>query len=427
MSDTRDQHQRQEDEQKRRDQEVKWYKQADENLAAWYRKKTTEQGITYNFGTPKPPVLPDPGDEIKDGAALNRDPNAPQVSPDLVPYGIYDVTIEKDGKETTLKLNYSSQGIRPSKDTPEGWRAGIAFLAEKTLCDAVVLSVSSSPNFPEEAAKRLKMWAEQCIELGVAANLSGSSQEFLFGRQQSTIEKLKVRVAGDQYDKGEEIKRLISLSHFAQAEARVGVAHEWITDEANKIHTQTNDTKWDDLNRNALVDKPVEDGITLVSDMAKELESRWEKLEAIQNRLSELQQAEDMILKNPDAVVEVNERRKEGKVKTPEDALGLIQNTSSQQSELIAKLDAGFADLETKKDELKTKIKTIKNNCPPDDKDELGKGLDKLNVSDRLAKMDVAKLKTKQTQLREWNEPDKGRAKGLSEATAALNNKKLRM
>src|SRR5205085_3430016 len=234
--------QQQEAEQSKRKNQEEAYGRANRNLANWYKAKfEQEQHLEYDFGLLDEPI-PDPGKNVMAVAQ----PEAPKVLPT---YGVYDVTItDKNAliqSPTKVKINYTAKGVRPNEDTPEAWRACIAFLAQKTLCESVVLTVPEDPHDPQWAADRLKSWMRDCINLGVAAELSGSSQEFLFSQKDSVIQRLGTWLKLRE-DTATEIKRLRDISHMALAEARVERATQWIAEEKLKVESETTEraTKW---------------------------------------------------------------------------------------------------------------------------------------------------------------------------------------
>lgn len=411
-----DQIAQQKEQQAKRERERKAYELADKNMFEYYRKKFEEQSVVYNFGDLETEL------EELEGQAGQADmevDNVGQKPPkELLPYGIYPVRItDKDAlvfKDTDIKVNYNSKGVRPNKDTPEAWRACIAFLVKNTLCETVVLTVSENPHFPDREAARLKNWVKDCISLGVEAELSGSSQQFLFGKGKTFGEKI-----GGKFglkDKAEEINGLIELSKVALAEARIERAANWIGKDKTAMEEQR--AKPLMLAKVYEANTPTETITADVEVMMKDLESRMEKLESIQERLEELKEAEERILSNPDAVVEMHKEKK-GDIKTPEAAKNLVKSDDDVKSNktnidtLLLELERGREDVVAKKDELRQRLVTIKDARPEDKKKEFSKGVEKLNVGERLAKLDLSagtanaldpsSLKSRKTASETWN------------------------
>lgn len=177
--------------------------------------------------------------------------------------------------------------------------------------------------------------------------------------------------------------------------------------------TPTGDKKWDELNKSFDdVNATKEQKIEIADKMVKELATRMEKLEIVQNRLGFAQQAETEVLKDPERIVKANYGKSAfgGELKSVNQVVKMVElsNPGDGQSkkDLLVSVEKEQKYLHACKETLKTKIDAL--GLTPEEKKKLQSGMTQLEKG-LGAKEPSGALEEKRKPLQKYNEeiPDK--------------------
>ena len=351
--------------------------------------------------------------------------------------------VKLDGEVQSYQIEYTAEGAKPIPPSAEGWSATIDFLATRNLSKTITLTVAKEPHFPEDTANTLMMWTEMCIETGSAVKFSDDTLYFLKNVDPEQVPPEIITVIMDAKELS-EVKLAETLMNNATDPNRL-VGEKKILDEQEAQSQAKIKTLAD-----TLVDDPQRE-VELINAELNELEANVKSMEAIQNRLAEVETAEKKVMGNIDALIVADRMKSNVKEKDPEKAAGkrvqenmatevtdeerekkmkviLAKNTNAdvigKKEELLDALNKERLRIVTKRNEINTRI--IANVVPEQKQDELKARLQTEKLKPAFLS-DDGKLSSDNAKLKTWNKQEGGKGSRKQHLEATVEKQKAQL